>query len=489
MMPATKGWIERRKRPIFRTDGSPHGLLMPDPAPEPGLDEMTRPAPAVSQVQLLADGDAAFAARVASARAAERTLDLQYYLWHGDVTGRLMAREALLAADRGVRVRILIDDLYGIGRERDIAALSGHPRISLRWFNTSHWGRWGWLGLLLEFAFGSWHLNRRMHNKAWIADAETVICGGRNIGDRYFDAPADFNFRDLDVLVRGPAAAEATVLFEAYWRSPLARPLRRLPRMRTRKSALKRLRRKLEAAAATPEAMEVLAGVETVREPIGIGVANDAIHILADPPEKVRGREASVIAPVVHDLLVGAQREALLISPYFVPGEAGTAELIALRRRGVRVSVVTNSLAATDVVAVHGGYARYRERLLAEGVEIHELKPLGEPKAGVFGSRGASLHTKAVMVDDGPVLVGSFNLDPRSIALNTEMGVLVRHAALARMVRRQFHRLAAPARSWKLGLTDGRLSWEGASGSEPEATFRRRCLAWLVRWLPVESQL
>lgn len=472
---------------------------MPEPQAETRVEQVARTAPspplgshpahAVSHVALLADGDAAFAARVASARAAERTLDLQYYLWHGDVTGKLMAREALMAADRGVRVRILIDDLYGIGRERDIAALSGHARISLRWFNTSKWGRWGWLGLLLELAFGSWHLNRRMHNKAWIADGEMVICGGRNIGDRYFDAPADFNFRDLDVAVRGPAAEEATALFESYWRSPLARPLRRLPRMRTRKSALKRLRRKLEAAAATPEAAALLEDARQAGTPEGIRIANDAIRILADPPEKVRGREASVIAPVVHDLLASARREALLISPYFVPGEAGTEELIALRQRGVRVSVVTNSLAATDVVAVHGGYARYRERLLAEGVEIHELKPTGEPKTGVFGSRGASLHTKAVLVDDGPVLVGSFNLDPRSIALNTEMGVLVQHAALARMVRRQHFRLAASSRSWKLALVNGRLAWEGCERNEPDSTFRRRCLAQLVRWLPVESQL
>ncbi|MBS7810726.1 phospholipase D family protein [Roseococcus pinisoli] len=470
---------------------------MPEPAAEARIEDIgqtapiegLRPVAGMSRVTLLADGDVAFAARVASARAAESTLDLQYYLWHGDVTGKLMAREALMAADRGVRVRILIDDLYGIGRERDIASLSGHPRISLRWFNTSKWGRWGWIGLLLEFAFGSWHLNRRMHNKAWIADRRTVICGGRNIGDRYFDAPADFNFRDLDVSVTGPAAEEATALFEEYWRSPLARPLRRLPRMRTRKSALKKLRRKLDAAAATPEARALLEGLGDVPKPIGLSIPDDDIHILADPPGKVRGREASVIAPVVHELLVGAQREALLISPYFVPGEAGTEELIALRRRGVRVSVITNSLVATDVVAVHGGYARYRARLLAEGVEIHELKAIGEPRAGVFGSRGASLHTKAVMVDDGPVMVGSFNLDPRSVALNTEMGVLVKHAALARMVRRQHARLTAPLRSWKLSLARGKVVWEGAEGSEPEAGFRRRLLAWLVRRLPVESQL
>ncbi|MDB5415624.1 MAG: phospholipase family protein [Rubritepida sp.] len=446
---------------------------------------------ASSQVALLSDGLAAFAARAASARAATRTLDLQYYLWHGDLTGRLLAREVLAAADRGVRVRLLIDDLYGIGRERDLAALSRHPMVKLRWFNPSRWGHWGRLGLLLELLSGRWQLNRRMHNKAWIADGNLVICGGRNIGDRYFDVPADFNFRDLDIVVQGTATADAALAFEGYWRSPLARPLSRIPRMRSRKSALKRLRSKLEAAAASAEAQPILESLTRpdIVKPHRLEIANRDIRILSDPPAKAQGQDTGLIAPVVADLLASARREALLISPYFVPGEPGVKELIAMALAGVRVSVVTNSLAATDVVAVHGGYSRYRERLLAAGVELYELKASGEIKAGVFGSRGASLHTKAVLVDDGPVFVGSFNLDPRSADLNTEMGVLVQSKALARLLRRQHQRLSAGVRSWRVRLVLGRLAWEGSTEYEPGATLRRRLLARLVRWLPVESQL
>ncbi|MBX6374426.1 MAG: phospholipase D family protein, partial [Acetobacteraceae bacterium] len=204
------------------------------------------------------------------------------------------------------------------------------------------------------------------------------------------------------------------------------------------------------------------------------------------------------IAPDIADALRAARREVLLISPYFVPGEAGLALLRDLAGRGVRVSVVTNSLAATDVVAVHGGYARYRCRLLRAGIALFELKPSGEADdISVFGSRGASLHTKAFVVDDGPIFVGSFNLDPRSAALNTEMGAFVSHPTLASELRAEHDRLADPVRSWRVGLEGGRLTWTGMGADgrlrtlrhEPGASLRRRLVAGLVRWLPIESQL
>ncbi|MBK1660796.1 hypothetical protein CKO45_21470 [Paracraurococcus ruber] len=210
-----------------------------------------------------------------------------------------------------------------------------------------------------------------------------------------------------------------------------------------------------------------------------------------------RARAAGGIGPEAADALRAAQREALLVSPYFVPGEAGLALLLDLRRRGVRVSVVTNSLAATDVVAVHGGYARYRHALLAAGVELFELKASGDEHASLLGSRGASLHTKAFVVDGRLVCVGSFNLDPRSAALNTEMGVFAEDPALARELRAEHARLADPARSWRVALAEGRLAWTArtAGGAmatvrhEPAASLRRRAIASLVRLLPLEAQL
>ncbi|MDB5381946.1 MAG: phospholipase family protein, partial [Rhodospirillales bacterium] len=196
---------------------------------------------AVSGVALLPEGLGAFAERVASARGAVRSLDLQYYLWHNDLTGALLAREILHAADRGVRVRLLLDALNIIGKDGSLTALAAHPGIQIRRFNAGRFRRWGQPGFFLEMLLGSWQLNRRMHNKAWIADGVRLICGGRNIGDRYFDAGGDFNFRDLDVRVHGSAAEPAATIFEAYWRSPLARPLGRIAQLRARRASLRRL--------------------------------------------------------------------------------------------------------------------------------------------------------------------------------------------------------------------------------------------------------
>ena len=300
-------------------------------------------------------------------------------------------------------------------------------------------------------------------------------------------------------------------MFERYWQSPLARPAAHLSAARDAGGGLPALRRELDAAAAAPAArlflgrLPSLAGLPELVGHNLVPVAEKAIRIVADPPRKARrglrarraARAAGGIGPDIADALRAARHEALLISPYFVPGKAGLELIVRLARRGVRVSVVTNSLAATDVVAVHGGYAHYRRDLLAEGVELFELKPSGDETTSVFGSRGASLHTKAFVVDDGPVCVGSFNLDPRSAALNTEMAVFADHPALARALRAEHGRLADPARSWQVTLTGQRLSWtdRDAQGrprtvhAKPGASLRRRFLAGLTRLLPVESQL
>ncbi|NKE45459.1 phospholipase D family protein [Roseomonas frigidaquae] len=487
------------------------------PAPATTLEEAVRQVlgglgNASGGAALVPEGLDAFAVRVATARAAGRSLDLQYYMWHGDVTGKLLACEVLAAADRGVKVRLLLDDAYALGRERVLSALDSHPTIEVRLFNGTRWRMFGRAGFLLEMLFGGWHLNRRMHNKAWIADGAVAIAGGRNLGDEYFGAEADeFNFRDLDLVLAGDAAAGTSRVFERYWRSSLARPAA-VVCPPSDKRGLPKLRHALADAAAEPEAMRYLEHLGAFHGAAGplargmVALAPGSVQVVADPPEKARrglaarrlARAAGGIAPEIADALRKAQREALLISPYFVPGEAGLALLLGLVARGVRVSVVTNSLAATDVVAVHGGYAKYREPLLRAGVPLFELKPSGEDEdTSVFGSRGASLHTKAFVVDDGPVFVGSFNLDPRSAALNTEMGAFVDHPTLARELRAEHDRLADPARSWRLGLEEGRLTWTGSGPDgrlrtlrrEPDASLRRRVLARVLRWLPIESQL
>lgn len=460
---------------------------------------------------LVVSGREAFALRVASARAAGRSLDLQYYAWHGDLTGRLLAQEALLAADRGVRVRMLLDDVFALGHERVLAALDGHPGIEVRLFNGTRWPAFGRFGFALEVLLGGWHLNRRMHNKAWIADGCLAIAGGRNIGDAYFDAAEEFNFRDLDLVMAGTPAREAAAVFETYWRSPLARGAGEVSAARDAKGGLPALRRRFAATAASPAARAfhpLLPSTATLSEHLArnlAAMAAGAIRVVADSPRKARrglrarrlARAAGGLGPEVAEALRQAQSEALLISPYFVPGEAGLALLESLARRGVRISVVTNSLAATDVVAVHGGYARYRRRLLQAGIALFELKPSGDETSSLFGSRGASLHTKAFVVDGRLVCVGSFNLDPRSTVLNTEMGVFAEHASLALGLQAEHDRLALPSRSWRPRLAEGRLVWSDrdAQGQhrietgEPHASLRRRILAGLVRLLPIEAQL
>lgn len=454
-------------------------------------------------VSLVPNNLHAFALRALSARAATRTLDLQYYTWEEDVTGRLLAREVLRAADRGVRVQLLLDDLYVGGKERLLATLSQHASIDIRLFNPFQLRCCGALGSAIEFLFASYRLNHRMHNKAWIMDGKLIVGGGRNIGDEYFDASSQFNFRDLDLAVSGSAVGQATVLFKRYWTSRRVRPIEQVAVSRPLPNGLDELRQRLEDAAESPTAaaylqrLDALPGLTTLLENQRILVAADKVKIIADPPRKGLGRRRSPgVLGAVRNALGRAQVSVLLISPYFVPGGRGARLLAALLRRGVKVSILTNSLAATDVLAVHGGYARYRRRLLRVGIQVYELKRGGQEGQSLFGSGGASLHTKAFVVDDNLTFVGSFNLDPRSANLNTEMGAFVENAQLAAQLNEEYDRLIDPDRSWNVRLQDGRLVWHGqvagqmrVSYSEPGTTLRRRILARVLGWLPIEPQL
>ena len=418
------------------------------------------------------------------------------------MTGRLLIRDVLRAADRGVRVRLLLDDLYVRRTERALATLAQHPCIEVRLYNPFQLRSWGLLGNAIEFLFAGYRLNHRMHNKAWIVDGQLAIGGGRNIGDEYFDASSQFNFRDLDMVVAGGAAPRRSRNSTLYWTSGRVRPIDRITVSRPAAGGLAALRQhrggrrrafgaRLRRAAARPSAT---GGAARGRAHV-VGYGQGA-H-LADPPWKgLGGRRSQDMLDAVRDALGPARRRVLLISPYFVPGRRGTRFLKRLARQGVRISVLTNSLAATDVLAVHGGYARYRRGLLRAGIELHELKRGGQQGKSLFGSGGASLHTKAFAVDDELVFVGSFNLDPRSAYLNTEMGTFVRHPVLAAELSEEFARLTDPARSWAMSLERGRLTWADRVGGlgrifhrEPDTPLGRRVLARVLGWLPIEPQL
>lgn len=451
---------------------------------------------------MLPDGVDAYAARAISARQAGRSLDLQYYIWHNDLTGRMLANEAWLAAERGVRVRILLDDI-GIGdMDATLLAMDSHENIELRVYNPFR-NRTGVMRLL-EMVQRAWGVNHRMHNKAWIADGRVAVVGGRNIGVEYFSAAEEFNFHDLDMVLFGPAVADASAIFDDFWNSEAAIPIEALNRKppSTIRAVLAQIQEesKTEEARRFLDAMDMSPSVRGYFSRELTPIWSEHIRILSDPPIKWRGDEReNWLVEYLLDDIGRARASALLISPYFVPGIDGTDGLVDLAGRGVHVSVVTNSLAANDVVAVHGGYARYRKALLEGGVHLFETRSRAEAKAAssLFGSSGASLHTKAALVDGRRGFVGSFNLDPRSANLNTEMGVLFDDPALGAALFEEFLHLTAPGMSYWVYLNgDGRMRWLDRDEdppvplkNEPDSTRTQRATANVVRWLPVESQL
>lgn len=489
-----------------------HTAFLP-PADVTRLDHALAPQlaahPGQSGALLLPDGLDAFAWRALTTRLAERSIDVQSYIWRSDATGRFLAHELLQAADRGVRVRVLLDDMDARSRDAILVTLNRHPRIEIRLFNPFA-TRSGTLRTIREVFVRGSRLNHRMHNKSWMADCRLAIVGGRNVGDEYFAASEEVNFVDMDVLLAGPAVDQAARSFDAYWNNVAAVPVSRLRRIGRNKYTLDELRHAL--AESTGRAAES-AYARRVRESSRVQALlrgecslhwSDQVQVLADDPRKANRGEQALAPGVLEsmiDALNAAQSEVLLISPYFVPGAGGTAALRNLARRGVSIAVLTNSLAATDVAAVHSGYSRYRDSLLEGGVKLHELKsavaPSEQDKRMRLGSSRASLHTKAAIVDRERVFVGSFNLDPRSAELNCEMGAWIGNEEVAREMLAVFAAGIAPHSSYTVMLDErGRTRWsESFDGrtaqydKDPNASWARRAITWLLQWLPIESQL
>jgi putative cardiolipin synthase len=446
-------------------------------------------------LRLLTDNVEAFALRAATARKAERSLDLQYYYWKDDLTGRLLAREVLHAADRGVRIRLLLDDVNALGRDSNYRSLDRHPNIEVRLFNPLRC-REGALLRGIEMVLRFWSINRRMHHKAWIADARVAFVGGRNIGDAYFDASEASNFRDMDLLVLGPAVGHAGTVFDRYWNCDMVAPIRNLPDWLGR-AELGRLRRRLDRLVDSGRGDAYLNRVDSALKTLGTGADlhwTERATIVSDPPQKAgpAGSGTKLIDAIL-PVIAGARKSIEITSPYFIPLDSGMRLMLRLADAGVAISVLTNSLAATDVTAVHGAYMRYRKPLLAGGVRLFELRARdGHKNVSLIGSRGASLHTKAFVVDGEKGFVGSFNFDPRSVSLNTEMGLLFEHEGLAREMQKVFAEETEAKRSYRVVLAGDSLRWQDGDrrlDREPDASMRRRAMASIIRLLPVESQL
>jgi putative cardiolipin synthase len=460
-----------------------------------------------SGIYPLASPEESFAARALLARAAERSLDVQYYIWHGDTSGYLLFEECWNAAERGVRVRLLLDDNNTSGLDQTLAALDSHANIEVRLFNPFANRSMRLLGYLTDFG----RLNRRMHNKSLTADSQVTIVGGRNVGDEYFALGEGMVFADLDVVAVGGAARDVSVAFDLYWNSESAYPAESIVG-KAGAAAITDLKAKFTATRSAPEAAHYLDALKRTRliEALMLDQLTlewAATHLVYDEPAKVLGDvpASDLLFTRMQQVLGDAEREIDLISPYFVPGEEGTKALAAYPGRGIKLRVLTNSLAATDVGAVHAGYAKRREELLRGGVQIYELKPdplqdatrekssaKGVGGSGGSGGSAASLHAKTFAIDRRRAFVGSFNFDPRSYSLNTELGVVIESPRLADSISATLDRDLARS-AYEVVLKDGGLEWvertdqgEVRYSKEPKTGFWKRFGVGFMSILPIE---
>lgn len=463
--------------------------------------------PGLSGVRVLDRGREALDLRLALVDAAERSLDLQTYIWHLDASGRLFACRVLAAAERGVRVRLLVDDLNPSGWAEPFLLLDAHPLIDLRLHNPlparGAVGRW--LFILAELP----RLSRRMHNKALVVDGAAGIVGGRNIGDEYFDLHPSMNFRDRDVLAVGPVVADMATSFDLFWNSELAYPVARLAPAAARAAG-----RQAAMAARDGDGLWALlcgeAQAGSAADPASARASLTGIlaslswaqaTMVFDPVEQLAPGGRRVVhtgARSLLELMEGAEREVTIESAYLSLDGEQLELLETLRARGVRVAALTNSLGSNDVVAAHAGYARRRQALLERGVALYELDrspadcPAWIASAAACRHGRVSLHAKTAVFDRETVYVGSFNLSTRSIYLNTETGLVMHSRQVAEEELARIEQAMAPGNAWRVRRdAAGRLSWEAGENqrrrAEPAAGFWRRLGSRLLRLLPLEN--
>lgn len=473
--------------------------------------------PGLSAFRLLPVGIDSFLLRMEMAQQAERTLDVQYFVIENDDTGKLIQEALLQAADRGVRVRLLIDDEGSYGRAAKLQPLAAHPNVELRVFNPSAYR--GQFEVLhdLELLCDAARLNYRMHNKLFVVDNEVGIIGGRNIGDAYFQEGRNLEFGDYDVIAAGGVVKDMSSSFDAYWNSPLAIPIEALFGGKSSAHALADYR---DALALHHDGMSAKDYMKRLSagEPLQAMLAGKSpwvwarAEIIYDSPDKSKVEDGDepgrLLRHRLGKVVEGTQSELLIVSPYVVPGDSGVKFLAKLRERGLQVRVLTNSLASTDMPVVHSAYQKYRIPLLEMGVDLYEVRPvlgkpvvrgdkLKSPSAGQF-----ALHAKVFVFDRQRVFVGSMNLDQRSLHVNTEIGVVINSPELARQVATRFEAIAQPANSYVLAV-DGTnaaggpaLAWRTLEDGkaieyrqEPDASIWRRAKVDMLSMLPLDELL
>ena len=457
--------------------------------------------PGQSGFAILPDGGRAFTARIAMTELAEKTLDLQYFIWDADTTGRILAERLLRAADRGVRVRILVDDLNLKGRDAVVAALDAHPNIEIRLFNPfAHRS-----GHLLDFIADFDRVNHRMHNKLFVMDNAVVIVGGRNIGNHYFEVHQQVNFRDLDVVAGGPVVREASGVFDHFWNSDWAVPIRAMvDRPATEADLQAEMQTSRERIAHDPYPYPLDQDVAALKSEL-TALFDQFIwapgHMIFDDPNEITkyGR-TTTMTEGFYRRIERLNSELLIEVPYLVVRKRGLEAVKRLRDRGVRIRILTNSLASNDVFAAHAGYSEHRDELVAAGVELYELRSDPAVKKRTFflsGSGRSTLHAKVMVFDRKDVFIGSLNLDPRSGDINTEAGLYIESPELAAQVIAYMDEGVLPQDAYRVLLDpDGDLYWVTETDGkterydhDPNSTAWQRAKVRFIRMLPIMNQL
>jgi len=471
-----------------------------------------------SGFRMLAAGLDGFLARVQMVNAAERTLDLQYFIFRADETGKLLTNAVLRAADRGVRVRVLLDDGETIAGDDQLVALDAHPQIEVRVFNPFAYRGSVVFFRALEFTFSIARLDYRMHNKLMVVDNAIALVGGRNIGDRYFQIDPEGQYADDDVFAAGPIVTELSATFDEFWNSDMAIPVRALAEGTASDAALAEYRQVLadhheeKKADGTDYASRVatgepLAGMISGRLPLVWARA----QLVYDSPNKKQVKEGMVgrlMHRPVAEAVAAVQGELLMITPYLIPGDEGMAMFSELRQRNVRVRILTNSLEAATVLVAHSGYIGYRAPLLEKGVEIHEVRSLlgnarGSGQSASMSRFGNySLHAKLFVLDRKRLFVGSMNFDQRSMHLNTEIGLIIDSSVLAQQAAARFEAMVSPPNSYELVMRAGdgagspHLAWRTEEGgktveydTEPARSNGQRFRLKLLSLLPLDAEL
>lgn len=466
------------------------------------LEAAARRHPGTSGFAVLGDNHEAFTNRVALADFARETLDVQYYIWSSDTIGLMLGDRLVRAADRGVRVRFLLDDVNFKKRDSATAALAAHPNIEVRIFNPHRFRSQRTLEFLAYFG----RLNKRMHNKVMIMDDACAIVGGRNIADEYFGLGEDFNNRDLDIAAVGPVVRDLSATFDEFWNSEAAIPiegfLRELPDRDDFDRQVATLRANIRPERypfPLDEDVATLRGrIDQVMERMvwarGEVLFDSFESMLGNDPEGMMNRR-------LHAEVAAAEKDVRIEAAYFVPREGAIETTRNLVERGVDVRVLTNALAGNDVVAAQAGHSRRRPEVIRAGAAVHEFRPdapvlLSQVAPQARDSRSA-LHTKTIVIDGRTSFVGSFNLDPRSADINSEIGLLVHSEAFAERVGAFLDEGVRPENAYRVTLDErGRTIWsteiDGATRSwthDPETSFGRRLMNRLLMLLPIEDQL